>query len=199
MKLCPEFENVQSNLMSRQPSPSLETCLNDILQEEQRQLTQTHLTQHTPNGPIEVAYVVKGKPLTRKTPQSTNGSSEVAYVVEGKSPGRDHLGQDFSKIQCYSCKEYGHYSSQCRRKICNYCKATGHVIVECRKWPATPYHGVAPSSNTTSMAFTSSSFVHSQPSSSADVAQVTLEMIQQMIFRLQAYLVNLQLYLLTVL
>lgn len=49
MKLRPEFENVPSNLMSWQPSPSLETCLNDILWEE-RQVTQAHLTHQSSGG-----------------------------------------------------------------------------------------------------------------------------------------------------
>lgn len=57
MILRPEFKTVESNLMGRHPSPSLETCLNDVLWEEQRQLT-----HQTSTGPIEVAYAVKRTP-----------------------------------------------------------------------------------------------------------------------------------------
>lgn len=78
MKLCPEVENVPSNLMSRQPSPSLETCLNDILWEE-RQVTQAHLTHQSSGGPIEVAYAVKRKTPRRGFSQSTAGSLAPAY------------------------------------------------------------------------------------------------------------------------
>ena len=38
-------------------------------------------------------------------------------------------------IQCYSCKNFGHYASHCKQKFCNYCKVTGHIISECRKRP----------------------------------------------------------------
>lgn len=84
---------------------------------------------------------------------------EVAYVVKGKSLWRDPPGRDLSKIQCYSCKEYGHYSSRCKRKICNYIKATimlsqnvgkGHKNHKNRA-----YHATAPSSDTTLVASTS--------------------------------------------
>ena len=65
MKLRPEFENVRSNLMSRHPSPSLDTCLNEVLREEQRIVTQHHLSQQSSTGPAEVAYVAKEKPPRR--------------------------------------------------------------------------------------------------------------------------------------
>lgn len=40
MKLRLEFEPVRSNLMSRVPSPSIETCLSELLHEEQQIATQ---------------------------------------------------------------------------------------------------------------------------------------------------------------
>lgn len=43
--------------------------------------------------------------------------------------------QETSKIQCYSCKEYGHIASQCKRKMGNYCKKFRHIISEWRRWP----------------------------------------------------------------
>jgi hypothetical protein len=39
MKLRPEFEGPKSNLMNREFVPSLDTCLSDLLREEQRLLT----------------------------------------------------------------------------------------------------------------------------------------------------------------
>ena len=75
MKLQPEFENVHSNLMSRHPSPSLETCLNEVLCEEQRILTQHQLSQQSSTGPTEVSYVAKVKPSRRDT--STQDLSKI--------------------------------------------------------------------------------------------------------------------------
>ena len=40
MKLWSEFEGTRSNLMNRDPVPSLDTCLNELVREEQRLLTQ---------------------------------------------------------------------------------------------------------------------------------------------------------------
>lgn len=63
MKLRPQFETVRSNLMSRVPSPSLESCLGELLREEQRLVTQTALAQNAPHAaPIDVAYIARGKP-----------------------------------------------------------------------------------------------------------------------------------------
>ena len=161
MKLRPEFETMRSNLMNRHPSPSLETCLNEVLREEQRIFTQHQLSQQSSNGPTEVAYVAKGKPPRRDT--------------------------DLSKIQCFTCKEYGHYSSQCRRKVCNYCKASGHIISECRKRPenrnSRAYSAIASSDSQSVASASPSSSMSSQPS--APSPPINPEMIQQMI--LQAF------------
>ena len=51
MKLRPEFESVRSNLMSRVPAPSLDDCLNELLQEEQMQLTQGVLAPQVSGSP----------------------------------------------------------------------------------------------------------------------------------------------------
>lgn len=52
MKLRLEFENVHSNLMSQVPTPSLDTCLGDLLHEEQRLITQTLLSQTLLGGQL---------------------------------------------------------------------------------------------------------------------------------------------------
>ena len=58
MKLRPQYESVRSNLMSRVPSPSLDECLNELLREEQRQLTQSGVLQQATPSAIDVAYSV---------------------------------------------------------------------------------------------------------------------------------------------
>ncbi|XP_058075833.1 uncharacterized protein LOC131224330 [Magnolia sinica] len=45
MKLRPEFESIRSNLMHRDPSPSLDVCFGALLREEQCLLTQSSLPQ----------------------------------------------------------------------------------------------------------------------------------------------------------
>lgn len=111
MILRPDFKTVESNLMGRHPSPSLETWFNVVLWEEQRQLTQTRLTHQTSTGPIEVAYAVKRTPPGWVTPDKTTPR------------------WDLNKIQYYSCKEYGHYSSRCKRKVCNYCNSVRKSVM----------------------------------------------------------------------
>ena len=115
MKLPPEFETVRSNLMSRQPCPSLETCLNEILRKEQQEVTQTHLSKQTSNGTLEVAYAVKGK-LPAQIPRDEHQSS---YQPTGcpHGPTSSAMTRDMSKIQCYRCKEYDHYASHCKKKF----------------------------------------------------------------------------------
>ncbi|GAV83951.1 hypothetical protein CFOL_v3_27396 [Cephalotus follicularis] len=108
MKLRREFEYVRSSLLNRSPVPSLSTCLNDVLREGQRLRTQPLLDNQSRSGPPEVAFATMPKP-------------------EGK---------DMSKIQCYSCHEYEHYASHCKKKkACNYCKSSGHVISQCTRRP----------------------------------------------------------------
>ena len=45
MKLRSNFEGIRSNLMNKGPIPSLDTCLNELLREEQRLLTQASMEQ----------------------------------------------------------------------------------------------------------------------------------------------------------
>jgi hypothetical protein len=106
MKLRPEFEGTRSNLMSREFVPSLDTCLSDLLREEQRLLTQTTMEQRRSTS-IPVVYAAQGKPR----------------------------GRDMSTIQCFCCKGFGHYAANCPRKFCNYCKKDGHIIKECPTRP----------------------------------------------------------------
>ena len=88
MKLRSKFENVRSNLMSRNPTPSLDTCFAELLREEQRLFSQATLEQDT---------------LT---------ASQVAFAAQGRGSSRD-----MSKVQCFSCKNYGHIAANCTKKI----------------------------------------------------------------------------------
>ncbi|KAI9177385.1 hypothetical protein LWI28_014551 [Acer negundo] len=98
---------VKSNILSRSPSLSLDTCLNELLREEQWRATQSRMVEQANPGPIDVAYMARGRAQ----------------------------GLDLSKVQCYSCKKFGHLAAQCKQKFCNYCKIAGHMLTECRKRP----------------------------------------------------------------
>ncbi|CAL2255891.1 unnamed protein product [Prunus armeniaca] len=72
MKLRPKFEGTISNLMNRESVPSLDTCLNDLLREEQRLLTQTTMEQQRSTF-VPVAYAAQALGLSGK-PFSTSSS-----------------------------------------------------------------------------------------------------------------------------
>ncbi|KAJ8755195.1 hypothetical protein K2173_018993 [Erythroxylum novogranatense] len=129
MKLRSEFEAVRSNLMSREPSPSLDICFGELLREEQRLLTQSA---------FKLANTVT-----------------VAFAGQGTRKGRD-----MSKIKYYSCKEYDHIATHCRKKY------------EC---PTRPQNRKA---NTDSSRHLAASAV-STPATAESV--VTQDMVQQMI------------------
>lgn len=63
MKLRLEFENVRCNLMSQVSSPSLDTCLNQLLYEESRACTENSRRAHA----------------TRSKPQARNMSKFQCY------------------------------------------------------------------------------------------------------------------------
>ncbi|KAJ0046336.1 hypothetical protein Pint_05309 [Pistacia integerrima] len=106
MKLRPEFEATHSNLMNRNPMPSLDICFGELLREEQRLTTQATY-QH-----------------------DKMVSNAVAYAAQGKGKGRD-----MRIVQCFSYKEYGHIATNCTQKFCNYCKKARHIIKECPTRP----------------------------------------------------------------
>ncbi|RVW98455.1 hypothetical protein CK203_026814 [Vitis vinifera] len=62
MKLRPDFEIAQSNLMNRHPVPSLDACSSELLREEQRIVTQATM-EHRANvsAPVFVAYAAQGQ------------------------------------------------------------------------------------------------------------------------------------------
>ena len=152
MKLRPDFEGIRSNLMNRAIVPSLDACLNELLREEQRLLTQTTMEQQ----------------------KST--SFPVAYAVHGKPRGRD-----MNAVQCFCCKGFGHFASNCPKKFCNYCKKDGHIIKECPTRPpkktATAFTASVGSSTVPSSVDTAN-LQHNAP---APVQTLTPEIVQQMI------------------
>ena len=92
MKLQPDFEIAQSNMMNRHPVSSLDACLSEILREEQRIVTQATM-EHRANvsAPISVAYAAQGR----------------------------NKGQDMRVVQCFSCKDFGHITQDCPKKFYN--------------------------------------------------------------------------------
>ncbi|KAF1879900.1 hypothetical protein Lal_00022804 [Lupinus albus] len=111
MKLCLEFEVVRGSLLNRNPVPSLDTCVGELLREEQRLITQGAMSHDaTIFEPVTIAYAAQSK---------------------GKS-------RDMRHIQCFSCKQFGHIAHSCNKKFCNYYKQQGHIISECPTRPPRP-------------------------------------------------------------
>ncbi|KAG6529275.1 hypothetical protein ZIOFF_011472 [Zingiber officinale] len=106
MKLRSDFDVARAGLLNRNPVPSLDICLGELLREEQRLATQAVL-----GASLEKSTVIN-----------------VAYAAQGRNRGKDQL-------QCYSCKEFGHIARNCSKKFCNYCKQHGHIIKECPTRP----------------------------------------------------------------
>ncbi|XP_041026943.1 uncharacterized protein LOC121267141 [Juglans microcarpa x Juglans regia] len=144
MKLRPEFEPVRAGLLNRNPVPSLDICLGDLLREEQRLSTQIGMTSE----------------------KVFSDTVNVAYAAQGR--GRN-------KLQCFSCKEFGHIARNCPKKVCNYCKKEGHLIKDFQVRPQ----------NRQSQAFQaavqSSSSSSAPPTVSSDSSVLTPAMVQQMI------------------
>jgi hypothetical protein len=81
------------------------------------------------------------------------------------------------KVQCFSCKEYGHIATNYVKKVCNYCEKQGHFIKECPTRPpsrhATAYQARMNTSSASGMSSTSSA--------AAGSSSLTSEMVQLMI------------------
>ena len=88
--------------MNRTLVSSLDTCLSELLREEQCLLTQASMEQQKSDS-FPVAYATQGKPKRR----------------------------DLSVVQCFCCKKLGHFASHYPKTFCNSCKKDGYVIKEC--------------------------------------------------------------------
>jgi len=108
MKLRAEFEVVRGALLNRNPVPSLDTCVGELLREEQRLATQ---------GSMSRDVVI-------------SESAMFAYAPHSRGKGRD-----IRHVQCFSCKQFGHFAQSCSKKFCNYCKKRGHIISDCPTRP----------------------------------------------------------------
>ncbi|XP_027918140.1 uncharacterized protein LOC114177099 [Vigna unguiculata] len=151
MKLRSDFDATRSNLMNRDPVPTLDACLSELLREEQRIKTHTVMEQNmNSSAPVSVAYAAQGKNKPR----------------------------DMRSVQCYSCKGFGHLAKDCSQKFCNYCKKRGHIISACPIRPAkkqdTAYHVSVGTLSSTALPAPAS--VPTPPANT-----LTLEMVQQMI------------------
>ena len=140
MKLRSEFEAVRASLINRSPASNLDECLGELLREEQRLTTQHELTQGTATE-MNVAYMAQGR----------------GRRVDS---GKRSMGVG---VQCFNCKELGHISRNCSKKICNYCKKEGHLIKECRLRPQN--RGLGFGGGTASMAAAAVSSSTPEPSS----------------------------------
>ncbi|KAG6658123.1 hypothetical protein CIPAW_04G138200 [Carya illinoinensis] len=104
MKLRSEFEHVRAGLLNRDPVPSLNLCLGELLSEEHRLSTQMGMTSD----------------------KVFSETVNIAYAAQGR--GRN-------KLQCFSCKEFGHIARNCFKKVCKYCKKESHIIKDCQIRP----------------------------------------------------------------
>ena len=95
MKLRPEFEVIRGVLLNRNPVPFLDTCVSELLREEQHLLTQGTMSHDA----------VSSEPWA------------IAYAAQSRGNGRD-----MREVQRFSCKQFGHFSRSCSKKFCNYCK-----------------------------------------------------------------------------
>jgi len=60
MKVRPKFEVVRASLINRSPVPTLDECLRELLQEEQRLASQHELTQDTVTKRMWLAWLKEG-------------------------------------------------------------------------------------------------------------------------------------------
>jgi hypothetical protein len=131
MKLRPEFEVVRAALLNRSPVPDLEVCVGELLREEQRLLTQNSMLPD----------------------QSTPDALTVASSAQGTTNRRD-----MRHVECFSCKQFGHFARNCSKKFCNYCKQRGHIITECPtrppRRPTQAFHATTNAAGTASDALT---------------------------------------------
>ncbi|XP_058105435.1 uncharacterized protein LOC131248923 [Magnolia sinica] len=118
MKLRPKFESIRSNLMHRDPSPSLDMCYGALLREEQRLLTQSSLPQEN-----AVTYAAQGKGRVR--------DMRTVQCYSCKDYG--HIAAHCAKKFCNYYKQKGHIIKECPTRPQNrpvnayHATATGHT------------------------------------------------------------------------
>ncbi|KAF3621213.1 hypothetical protein FXO37_32912 [Capsicum annuum] len=99
MKLRFEFETLRSHLMNRDPSPSLDVCLRELLREEQCFVTQNAFKQVD----IVVAFAAQGKGKGRDMIRTQ------CYSCKGYG----HIASNYGRKFCNYCKQQGHIIIEC--------------------------------------------------------------------------------------
>jgi len=100
MKLRSDFENVRSNLMNRDPSPSLDVCFRELLREEQRLFTQNAFHQ---GNVVTVAFAAQGK----------GKGMDMARTQCYSCKKYGHIASNCGKKFCNYCKQQGHIIKEC--------------------------------------------------------------------------------------
>ncbi|XP_058092243.1 uncharacterized protein LOC131238616 [Magnolia sinica] len=102
MKLRPEFEHCRAALLNRNPTPSMNSIINDLLAEEQRLQV---LSQGTSQGPSDMTLVVStSTPNHGSTPLTCRGYNKVGHAVAQY------------KDWCAYCRGTGHGIQDCRSR-----------------------------------------------------------------------------------
>ena len=117
------YSSIRSNLLNRDPLPSLNRAFQSVAQEER----------------------VRG-PYHSKDEQQSPSSALGFAVRTGAGRGRGALSEKptdrSGRLSCDKCKKLGHDTSSCwSDKICNHCKKKGHVESRCFELHGYPVNG----------------------------------------------------------
>lgn len=100
MKLRSEFESIHSNLMNRDPFPSLDVCFRELLPEEQLFVT---LNAFKKENDVAIAFAAQGKGKGR----------DIARTQCYSCKEYGHIASNCGKKFCNYCKQQGHIIKEC--------------------------------------------------------------------------------------
>ncbi|XP_047251074.1 uncharacterized protein LOC107840340 [Capsicum annuum] len=100
MKLQPGFESVRSNLMNRDPSPSLDICFKELLREVQHLFTQNAFKQE---NILTTAVAAQGKRKGR----------DMSRIRCYNCKQYGHIVSNYGKKFCNYCKQHRHIIKDC--------------------------------------------------------------------------------------
>ena len=102
MNLRSEFEPIRAALMNREITLDLDTCVQEVLQEEICLLS---------------THYLNAEPKALLTPSA---DETTMFTARGQKP------------PTVLCKKYGHVARDCQKTLfCNYYRRNGHVISNC--------------------------------------------------------------------